>query len=111
VNDGLRSRRGTFFSLPWVVLFSSDKGGGKRISRVRAKTETSYLTFSNNWKYRSRLIPAVVILVRMCVTGTLWGLVLITTGRGVPGLVMTMWSPLWRLMVNPSNSKTRISVR
>jgi hypothetical protein len=39
---------------------------------------------SSSSKYRSRLIPTVRRFVRICVTGTSRGLVLITTGRLIP---------------------------
>lgn len=63
-----------------------------------------YFTFSTNSKYLSLEIPAVVKLVLIWVTATFLGLVLITTGLMIPGLVIEMWSPLVLETVNPSAS-------
>lgn len=69
----------------------------------------AYLILFSSIKYHSQLMPAVVRFVRICVTGTNRGLILITRGRRIPGFVILMWSPFWRLTKKPSNSKTLMS--
>ena len=67
-------------------------------------------TFSKSSKKRSLVIPAVVILVRICVTGTSLGLVFRTIGLFIPDFVIMMWSPFVLWTVKPSSSKTFIRV-
>lgn len=50
----------------------------------------TYLNSSRSSKNRSRVIPAVVILVLMWVTGTSRGLLFMTRGLLAPGFVMIM---------------------
>lgn len=47
-----------------------------------------YFTFSKSSKNLSRDMPAVVIFVRICVTGTSLGLVFITKGLFIPAFVI-----------------------
>ena len=69
----------------------------------------NYDTKSNNSKYLSRLIPAVVKLVRICATGAFLGLDFMTKGLLTPGLVIIIWSPFFRCTSNPSSSNILMS--